>query len=62
MTDFIQRLLGYIAGLDPVWAPVAFISLYILATVLFIPGSLITLCVAVLVSLCADGSIIGTMA
>jgi uncharacterized membrane protein YdjX (TVP38/TMEM64 family) len=43
MTDFIQRLLDYIAGLDPVWAPVAFIVLYIFATVLFIPGSLITL-------------------
>ena len=43
MTDFIQRLLDYIAGLDPVWAPVAFIVLYIFATVLFLPGSVITL-------------------
>lgn len=43
MTDFIQSILDTIAGLDPVWAPVAFILLYIAATVLFIPGSLTTL-------------------
>lgn len=43
MTDFIQNTLDSIAGLDPLWAPVAFIVLYIVATVLFIPGSLTTL-------------------
>ena len=43
MSDFIQNTLDSIAGLDPLWAPIAFMVLYVVATVLFIPGSLTTL-------------------
>ncbi|MFK7909187.1 MAG: TVP38/TMEM64 family protein [Akkermansiaceae bacterium] len=48
INEQLQRVLDYIAGLDPVWAPVVFVGLYILATVLFIPGSIITLAAGVL--------------
>lgn len=44
----LQKALDYIPGLDPIWAPVVFMGLYILATVLFIPGSIITLAAGVL--------------
>ncbi|MBK1853427.1 TVP38/TMEM64 family protein [Verrucomicrobiaceae bacterium 5K15] len=43
ISSWLQRVLDYISGLDPLLAPLVFISFYILATVLFIPGSLITL-------------------
>ncbi len=38
----LKSTLDWIAGLGP-WGPVTFIILYILATILFIPGSLLTL-------------------
>ncbi len=38
----LKNTLDWIAGLGP-WGPVTFIILYILATILFIPGSLLTL-------------------
>lgn len=38
----LESTLNWIAGLGP-WGPVTFIILYILATILFIPGSLLTL-------------------
>ena len=44
----LQKILDYIASLDPVWAPLVFIGLYILATIAFIPGSLITMAAGVL--------------
>jgi len=44
----LEKILNYVSGLDPVLAPVAFISLYVLATVLVIPGSIITLSAGVL--------------
>lgn len=40
--EFLTSLLDWMAGLGP-WGPVAFIVIYILATLLFIPGSLLTL-------------------
>jgi len=42
LTDFVNRQLTAIEGLD-IWGPVAFIGLYILATVFFVPGSALTL-------------------
>lgn len=41
--DQLQSLLNYITGLDPVLAPVVFIAVYVLATVMFLPGSILTL-------------------
>ena len=38
----LEITLNWIAGLGP-WGPVTFIIIYILATILFIPGSLLTL-------------------
>lgn len=38
----LKSTLNWIAGLGP-WGPVTFIIIYILATILFIPGSLLTL-------------------
>jgi uncharacterized membrane protein YdjX (TVP38/TMEM64 family) len=38
----LKNVLDWIAGLGP-WGPVTFIFIYILATVLFIPGSILTL-------------------
>jgi len=43
ITGYLQRVLDYISGLDPLLAPLVFIGFYIAATVLFIPGSIITL-------------------
>lgn len=40
--DLIKQSLDWVASLG-IWGPIAFIVLYNLATVLFIPGSLITL-------------------
>ena len=40
--DLLQRALAWVADLGP-WGPVLFIALYIVATVLFIPGSVLTL-------------------
>jgi len=40
--EFLTSLLDWIAGLGP-WGPVTFIVIYILATLLFIPGSILTL-------------------
>ncbi len=48
INEQLQKILDYIAGLDPIWAPVVFIGLYILATIFFIPGSVITLAAGVL--------------
>lgn len=48
INEQLQKALDYISGLDPLWAPVVFISLYILATIFFIPGSIITLAAGVL--------------
>ncbi|BDS08362.1 hypothetical protein NT6N_34020 [Oceaniferula spumae] len=43
LSGYMQRALDYISGLDPLWAPVVFMGFYIAATVLFIPGSILTL-------------------
>ena len=40
--DLLKQGLGWVAQLGP-WGPVIFIGLYIVATVLFIPGSVLTL-------------------
>ena len=42
MLDFAQRFFDNMAGLDPIWAAVAFIGFYVVATVFVFPGSLIT--------------------
>lgn len=43
----LKRVLGWIASLGP-WGPITFIVIYILATILFVPGSLLTLGAGVL--------------
>ncbi len=42
MQERLREALAWIDGLGP-WGPLVFIGIYILATVLFIPGSLLTL-------------------
>ncbi|NNM30317.1 MAG: TVP38/TMEM64 family protein, partial [Akkermansiaceae bacterium] len=48
LKDWTLQALGSIEGLDPVHAGVVFIGLYIAATVLFVPGLLITMAAGVL--------------
>ncbi len=43
LKSLLVQLLEYIQGLDPVLAAVTFVGLYIAATVLFVPGLLITM-------------------
>jgi uncharacterized membrane protein YdjX (TVP38/TMEM64 family) len=40
--DLLKQALDWVAQLGP-WGPVIFIALYVLATVLFVPGSVLTL-------------------
>jgi uncharacterized membrane protein YdjX (TVP38/TMEM64 family) len=40
--DFLRNALAWVAGLGA-WGPLAFIGLYVVATVLFLPGSVLTL-------------------
>lgn len=40
--DLLKQALGWVGGLGP-WGPVLFIAIYVAATVLFIPGSVLTL-------------------
>lgn len=42
MTEHLRHVLEWVSGLGP-WGPVAFIALYIAATVAFLPGSILTL-------------------
>lgn len=40
--DLLKQVLGWVGGLGP-WGAVLFITIYVVATVLFIPGSVLTL-------------------
>ncbi len=42
MTEHLRQVLEWVSGLGP-WGPLAFIVLYIAATVAFLPGSILTL-------------------
>ncbi len=58
--ELLTRALAYIAGLGA-WGPLLFIAIYILACVLFLPGSVLTLGAGVLFGLFA-GSVISSIA
>ena len=65
LKSFVLQSLEYIQSLDPLYAAVTFIGLYIVATVLFVPGLLITMAAGVLfgvvkgTALVSIGSVIG---
>ena len=48
LKNFVVHCLEYIEGLDPVFAALTFIGLYVLATILFVPGLLITMAAGIL--------------
>jgi uncharacterized membrane protein YdjX (TVP38/TMEM64 family) len=51
MKEFLTTLLNIIEGLDPLLAPVMFIAAYVAATILFIPGLLLTMAAGLLFGL-----------